>query len=126
MRPWLATCLSAVLSIVVTEKPSSSLHSWTPYHRRRSMMILGGLLMTVGGIAAFVGSIWLLVLAFQESIGWGLASLFIPFVLLIFAIMFWNKSAKPFGVWLGGAIILVLGAVLFTMGGANLLSNMPM
>ena len=37
------------------------------------MAILGMILMVVGGIAALVGGIWLLFLAFQEGVLWGLA-----------------------------------------------------
>ena len=49
------------------------------------MGIFGILLMVVGGIVGCVGGIWLLVVAFQQHILWGLGSLFVPFVSLIFA-----------------------------------------
>jgi hypothetical protein len=58
--------------------------------------------MLAGLIAAFVGGIWLLVVAFQESLAWGLGCLHLPFVGLFFIILHWDRAARPFGVNVGG------------------------
>jgi hypothetical protein len=76
------------------------------------MEILGLLLMVVGGVIALAGGIWFLVVAFQESILWGLGCMFVPFVSLIFLVMNWDQAAKPFGVNLLGGVILVIGMFL--------------
>lgn len=68
------------------------------------MGVIGSLLMGVGAIVAIVGGIWVLVVAFQESIVWGLLSLFIPFAVLVFVIMHWNKAAKPLLINVAGAV----------------------
>ncbi len=60
------------------------------------MEMMGTILMLIGGIGMFVGGIWLLIVAFQESILWGLGCLFVPFVGLIFVVMHWENAAKPF------------------------------
>jgi hypothetical protein len=76
------------------------------------MAILGMLLLVVGLAVAAVGGIWLIVVAFQESVLWGLGSLFIPLVGLAFVISHWDAAKRPFLINLGGALLIVLGTVL--------------
>lgn len=83
---------------------------------------MGMILLSIGGLIAFVGAIWMLVLAFKKSIVWGLASFFIGPVLLVFAIMNWDVCKKPFLIWLGGFALVMVGMV---MGGAEIYSQMP-
>ena len=73
---------------------------------------MGTLLVILGGIAMFVGGIWLLVEAFKESILWGLGSIFIPFVSLVFVIMHWDVSKTPFLIQIGGLVLLIAGVVI--------------
>lgn len=51
------------------------------------------------GLAAIVGlgtGIWLLVLAFQRRIWWGLAVLFVPLANLVFIVVDWPNAKRPF------------------------------
>jgi hypothetical protein len=80
------------------------------------MEILGLILVCVGLAIAAVGGIWLIVVAFQESVLWGLGSLFIPLVGLAFVISHWDTAKRPFLVNIGGAVLMVLGSV---MGGTG-------
>ena len=73
---------------------------------------MGTLLVILGGIAMFVGGIWLLVEAFKESVLWGLGSIFIPFVSLVFVIMHWDVSKTPFLIQIGGLVLLIAGVVI--------------
>ena len=66
---------------------------------------VGGLLYLV----ALVFGIMLLVQAFKVHVLWGLGSLFVPFVGLIFAIMHWPQAKKPFL----GALGATLAAMVF-------------
>ena len=70
------------------------------------------ILIVVGGALYLIGIIWLLIKAFQESILWGLGSLLIPFVGLIFAILHWAECKKPFFYALAGLVLLILGGVM--------------
>jgi hypothetical protein len=72
------------------------------------------ILLGVGGLIALVGGIWLLVVAFQESILWGLGCLFVPFVGIVFAIMHWPVARRPVLVWAVGFVLILAGS---TMGG---------
>lgn len=66
------------------------------------------------GICAFiVGGIGTLIAAFKTSILWGLASLFIAPVSLLFLILHWDVAKKPFFLGMAG-----LGVALITSSGA--------
>jgi hypothetical protein len=83
------------------------------------MGAIGLILIVLGGLAALVGGLWLLVLAFQESILWGLCSLFIPLVILIFALTHWEVAKKPFLIQIGGVVLYFLGAALGGSAGGS-------
>jgi hypothetical protein len=59
-----------------------------------------------------VFGIQLLIAAFRTSVLWGLGSLFVPFVSLIFVIMHWNVAKKPFLRSLLGALVFGIGLAL--------------
>ncbi|HKR55042.1 MAG TPA: hypothetical protein VJS20_01995 [Gemmatimonadales bacterium] len=65
-----------------------------------------------GFILAAVGGIWTLVLAFRESVLWGIGCLLIPLVSLIFVITHWDDAMKPFLIQLGGVVLIVVSGVM--------------
>lgn len=73
---------------------------------------MGTVLSLIGLVVAFIGGIWLIVAAFQESVVWGLLTLFIGPAGLIFAIMHWDKGGKPLMLNIGGLVLLFAGAAL--------------
>ena len=76
------------------------------------MEAIGLVLLIVGVIVMGITGIVLLVKAFQTSILWGLGYIFVPFVSLIFVVMYWNDTKKPFLYMLGGLGVFVIGIVL--------------
>ena len=76
------------------------------------MSILAGALVVAGVIFAIIGFIWILIEAFKESVWWGLGSLFINVVALIFVLMHWDRAKKPFLIWLGGGVLVLVGGLL--------------
>ena len=78
-------------------------------------------LLIVGMILGVVGGIWLLVIAFKTSVWWGLGSLLIPFVSLIFVIMHWQPSKKPFLIYIAGAVLVIIAV----MNSPELRQGMP-
>lgn len=76
------------------------------------MVILGYILLAAGVVLGLWGGISLLILAFREHILWGLGSLFVPFVALIFAIMHWGKAGRPFLIALAGGVLQGIGISL--------------
>lgn len=63
-----------------------------------AIMILGVIVMLVGGI-------WLLVVAFKQSVVWGLVVLFVPFAALVFVVKYWDVTKTAFVVNLVGAVM---------------------
>lgn len=60
------------------------------------MEIVSLVLLGIGLLISVIYGIKLLILAFQKSVLWGLGSLFVPFVGLIFVIMHWAEAKGPF------------------------------
>jgi len=77
----------------------------------------------LGAVVAIVSGIWLLFLAFKEHILWGLGSLLVPFVSLIFVIMHWRKSWRPFVFSLAGTGMMVAG-LLTSLPSADALQDL--
>jgi hypothetical protein len=81
------------------------------------MQTAGMILNILGLIVGMGGGIWLLVVAFQESVGWGLACMLIPCAALYFVFTHWDEAKLPFLVNIGGAGLSVIAALL--MGGGT-------
>jgi hypothetical protein len=77
------------------------------------MEILGGVLTVIGTGASAAGFIWLLVKAFQESVGWGVACLLLPFVSIFFVFMHWPEAKRPFMVSMAGLGLQLIGMSIF-------------
>ncbi|QQP95891.1 hypothetical protein [Lysobacter enzymogenes] len=70
------------------------------------------ILMVVGGLICFGAGLWLLVLAFQESIWWGLGSLLLSPVMLVYVILHWSEAKVPFLINLGGIAVAIVGVMM--------------
>lgn len=71
-----------------------------------------GLLLAV---ASFVGSIWLVVVAFRKGGPvWGILTLVVPFANVVFAVKFWSVAKKPF---LASLVPGVISGVCFMLAG---------
>ena len=68
------------------------------------------IVMFLGMAIAFVGNVMILIAAFRDSILWGLGSLCVPLVSLIFVITHWSETRKGFFILLVGAILAGIGA----------------
>ncbi len=73
---------------------------------------MGMVLMILGILIAIVGGIWFLVVAFQESILWGLGCIFVPFVSLVFLVMHWQVAKKPFLIQMLGTALMIVGIIM--------------
>lgn len=62
----------------------------------------------------FFYGIWTLTKIFEQSVGWGLASLFIPFAGLVAVAQFWKETRRPFvGQMICYGIVVVGGGIGF-------------
>lgn len=69
-------------------------------------------------VIVFASNIVILVRAFKAHVLWGLGSLFVPLVSLIFVICHWSEVKKPFLVGLGGGVAIVVLAFFGEMSAA--------
>ncbi len=78
------------------------------------LFFLGVLLMTVAGI-------WGIVLAFQDSVVWGVLYLFVPFAALVFIVKKWSKKAvrNSFFLEIVGLLTVMLGGFVGAIGGQS-------
>jgi hypothetical protein len=67
--------------------------------------------------ASSVFGIWMLVIAFRTGVLWGLAVLFVPFAVLVFAITHWDECKKPFLLQLGTSVAAFM-LIFLTVGAA--------
>lgn len=81
-------------------------------YKKTHMEIVGLIFTVIGLIIALVFGIQILILAFKESVLWGLGSMFVPFVGLIFIIKFWEKTKKPFLYYLTCIPFFIIGSIL--------------
>lgn len=85
------------------------------------MAIIGIILAVIGGILSLVAYIMLVILAFRlGGAGWGIGSLLIGLIGLIFGIMHWNEGGRtPILIEIGGAVVAIIGYVLIGIGAAT-------
>ena len=78
-------------------------------------MTVAWMVLAVGGLVFLGAYIWLLVTAFKEGAAWGVAGIFI----LPFAVKFWDQAKMPFMGCLTGLVLIVIGAVGYSMTSVN-------
>ncbi|QWP76583.1 hypothetical protein J5226_23890 [Lysobacter sp. K5869] len=76
------------------------------------MSVIALILLVLGIVVSLVAGIWLLVVAFRENVWWGLGSLLLSPVALVFVILHWQQAKKPFLINLGGLALVIAGALL--------------
>ena len=76
------------------------------------METIGYFFAGIGFLGMFIGGIWLLLTAFQESVLWGLGCILVPLVSLFFLVNHWDKAGKPFLLQLASLLPFFLGVFL--------------
>jgi hypothetical protein len=67
-------------------------------------------LVYLGGALVLVAQVWVLVMAFQQSVVWGLLVLCLPFMGLVFCIINWGSAKRAVLLYVAGAIIGGIGS----------------
>ena len=80
------------------------------------MAMIGSIVAFIGFIIMLIFGIQILIVAFKKSLLWGLGSLFIPFVGLVFVFMHWAETKSPFFRFLIGFAVSVVGGVISALG----------
>ena len=79
------------------------------------------ILFIVSSLVCLVAWIWLLVVAFRASLGWGLLVFFLSWLLIpiiVFAVKFWTEAKRPVILYALGMILAFAagGTAVFVMG----------
>lgn len=75
--------------------------------------------MLIGWAISILGSILVLIAAFKKSVWWGLGSLFVPFVVLIFVILNWAAAKRGFLLSLAGLALAIVGITIVMVSGGH-------
>jgi hypothetical protein len=61
---------------------------------------------------SFVAGLWIVVLAWQKGILWGIGCLLFPLIQLLYIALNWKETKQPFFLMLGGFASMLLAAFL--------------
>jgi hypothetical protein len=89
------------------------------------LMKLLGMLFPLLGLVTLGAYIWLVVVAFKRSVGWGIGVLLLsPISAIVFAVKYWQESKKPFLLYIGSvsASIAMVFAMFAFVGGSAVMS----
>lgn len=76
------------------------------------MEIIGQLFFVIGLTIALVADIMIIIQAFKTSLLWGLGTLFLPIVGVVFIIMYWDKTKKYVWWILLSIVFIIFGGTL--------------
>ncbi len=80
------------------------------------MESLGTILIVIAAGVMLLAQIWVLVAAFNKSIVWGLLVLLLPFISLLFIVMFFNDMKFPVMLYIVGIVIALAGGGIQSRG----------
>lgn len=83
------------------------------------MDFISSALVIIGYILMAIGAIWILVLAFQDSILIGVLCLIIPLFGIYAVVKTWPESKPPLLTYLAGFAVAVVGALIGGAGAAG-------
>ena len=66
----------------------------------------------VGLVLLAIGAIWFLITVFRESVIWGVVCLFTGVASLIFLVLYWRETKRPFFLELAGGVLILAGKLL--------------
>ncbi len=70
-----------------------------------------GLLVGIGWLVTLVGAIMILIQAFKEHILWGIGCILFNPISIVFVILHWDRTKKPFFIYLTGVVLIILGVM---------------
>lgn len=101
-----------------TPRPQATHQNGAGYQTNRpsnstELTVTGRAIMIIAMLLGMGLGVWHYVIAFKESVTWGLACLFLPFASLIFTIRHWDEAKAPF-LWIvfGVLPLMILGIVV--------------
>ena len=72
---------------------------------------IGWVLLILGYVLAFLGSVWIVTLGWQRNILWGVICFLVPVIQLVYVAVHWKESKEAFFLLAAGFGLVVLGAL---------------
>ncbi len=69
------------------------------------------ILLVAGWLLTFLGSLWIIVLAWQRSVLWGVICVLVPIVQIVYVAMHVKESKQAFFLQIAGLILVVLASL---------------
>jgi hypothetical protein len=71
---------------------------------------VGWMLLILGWLLAFLGSLWIIILGWQRNILWGLVCFLVPTIQQVYVAAHWKESKGPFLLLMAGLTMVLLAA----------------
>jgi hypothetical protein len=68
--------------------------------------------LCLGYALCFLGGLWIIVLAWQKGILWGLGCLLVPVIQLVYVALNWKQAKSAFFLLVAGLVALLVSAVI--------------
>ena len=69
-------------------------------------------LLWTGYVLTFLGSLWIIVLAWQKGVLWGVGCFVFPFIQLVYVVLNWKQTKQAFFLQLAGFGALILSEIV--------------
>ena len=77
---------------------------------------IGWVLLILGYVLAFLGSLWIIILGWQRKILWGAICFLVPAVQLVYVAVYWKESKEAFYLLVAGLVLVILAALMGVSG----------
>ena len=77
---------------------------------------IGWVLLILGYVLAFLGSLWIIILGWQRKILWGVICFLVPAVQLVYVAVHWKESKEAFYLLVAGLVLVILAALMGVSG----------
>jgi hypothetical protein len=72
--------------------------------------------LILGWLAGFLGTLWIIVLAWQRSVLWGLIFLLVPIVQLVYIVAYWKEAKEGFFLRIFGFTLVIIATLMGVPG----------
>jgi len=73
---------------------------------------LGWIVLAMGWVLSFLGSLWIIVVAWQRSVLWGFGCFVLPALQLVYVGLHWKETKEGFFLLLAGFVLVIVGHAL--------------
>jgi len=80
------------------------------------MHSVGLAILILGWVLGLLGTLWVIVLAWQRSVLWGLVCLLVPIVQLVYIVAHWKEAKEGFFLQIFGFTLVIIATLMGVSG----------